>query len=80
MFKKPSRQVTLQVIEIILAVILTYGFRMLVDWFLAPLPIGQWIVLIRWLLLILFIGAAIRLHTILMAFLKNKGVISQDTL
>ena len=79
MIRKPSRQAALHAIEIIIAVLLTFGFRMLIDWLLTPLPIGQWIILIRWLLLILFIGGAIRLHNFLISFLKKKGLVAQDT-
>jgi hypothetical protein len=78
MLKKPSPQFALRAGEIILAIVLAFGFRQLVDWFLSPLPLGQWIILIRWLLLVLFIGAAVRLHGFLMDFLKKKGMITQD--
>jgi len=76
--KTPSRLFSLRVAEVIAAVVLTFGFRSLVDWLLAPLPLGSWIVLIRWLLLILLIGAAIRLHSLLIAFLKKRGLITRD--
>ena len=64
--------------ELVLAGILAYSFRLLVDWLLAPLPLGQWIMLIRWILLIFFIGLAIRLHPLLVNFLKKKEILPQD--
>ena len=64
--------------EILAAVGLTFGFRMLVDGLLDSLGLGNWAVLIRWLLLVLFIGGAVRLHGILIAFLKKRGLVSAD--
>ena len=76
--KRPSRQFSLRIAEVMAAVLLTLAFRSAVDWLLAPLPLGNWIVLIRWLLLIILIGAAIRVHVLLMAFLKKRGLITRD--
>jgi hypothetical protein len=76
--KKPSFQFILRSVEILVAVIFAFGFRMFVDWLLAPLPLGNWIILIRWLLLILFIGFAIRLHAFIIALLKKRGVLTGE--
>jgi hypothetical protein len=76
--KKPSKQFALRSAEILIAVLLAFGFRLFVDWLLAPLPLGNWIILIRWLLLVIFIGAAIRMHGLLMGFLKKRGLITGE--
>ena len=64
--------------EIIIAGLLAYLFRQYVDQYLEPLGLGQFTFLIRWLLLILFIGAAIRIHLWLTPILKQKNILPPD--
>lgn len=76
--KKPSIQFVLRSAEILAAVALTFGFRSLLDRLLDSFALGNWAMLIRWLMLVLFIGAAVRLHAVLITFLKSRGIISAD--
>jgi hypothetical protein len=78
----PSRQARtawfIRTGEILFAAVLAYVFRFYVDQLIEPLGLGNFTFLLRWLLLVLFIGAIIRLHLILVPFLKKKGLIPLD--
>lgn len=68
----------IRVVEIIVAALIAYFFRFVLDWLLSPLALGDWIILIRWFGLILLIAAALRIHPRMVNYFKKKNIVPQD--
>lgn len=65
--------------EIIVASLLAYYFRRLVDWLVLPFGLSEWVLFAAQVVfLVLFILVILWLHSYLMDYLKKIGVLPQD--